>query len=293
MADSLPVNWKSALPPEMDDEQFSLWQTLIEVRTGMQMSEQRRTFLQSSIRTRMNEIHCDSFQSYYQQLQTGPSAQQEWTILTDRLTVQETRFFRHPASFDLVKARVAERFAKDAGKKSIQAWSVGCSTGEEPYSLAIAIDEQIKAMHLEADHFFGITATDLSMQALNKARQGKYKEKNVHQQLSNIRINRYFDRLEENDYQVKASLQERVCFARINVLDLNAVPLSNLDFVFCQNMLIYFSKWRRREIVNHLASRLQEGGVIVLGAGEIMDWKHPQLERVPSEEVLAFERICR
>ncbi|MBL4607554.1 MAG: protein-glutamate O-methyltransferase CheR [Pseudomonadales bacterium] len=287
-----PLQWKHSHPPEMDDEQFSLWQTAIEVRTGMQIPEQRRTFLKTSIRTRMKEIHCDSFQSYYEQLQTGPSSEQEWTILTDRLTVQETHFFRHQPSFDLAKEKTKEWFTKDPNKKSVQAWSVGCSTGEEPYSLGITLDEQIHSMHLGNDHYFGITATDISMPALNKAQAGIYKEKKITRQISEARQKKYFDQQNDHNFQVKPLLKERVCFARINVLDLSASPLNDLDIIFCQNMLIYFSRWRRREIVNHLASRLQVGGIIILGLGEVMDWANPKLERVPSDKVLAFMRHC-
>jgi len=284
--------WKQNNQPEMDDEQFSLWQTAIEVRTGMQIPEQRRIFLQTSIRTRMKEIHCGSFQSYYEQLQAGPGSELEWTTLVDRLTVQETHFFRHPPSFELAKEKTREWFTNDPEKKSLQVWSVGCATGEEPYSLAITLDEQIQAMMLGNDHFFGITATDISMPALSKARAGIYKERKIKQQVNEARQKKYFDQLDNHCFQAKPLIKERICFARINVLDLSAAPIKDLDIIFCQNLLIYFSRWRRREIVNHLANRLQVGGIIILGLGEVMDWTHPQLKRIPSDKVLAFMRYC-
>lgn len=274
--------------PELSEEQFHLWQTLIEKRTGMHIPMQRHVFLQSSLRLRMKEIHCDSFDSYYAQLQEGRVSEQEWAILVDRLTVQETHFFRHPPSFELVRNKTREWFVDKPEKKSIQVWSVGCATGEEPYSLAMLLDEQIHAMHLNEDHFFGVTATDLSMPALSKARKGLYKKKKVEQQISSAKRTRYFDNVDEKHVQVKALLKERICFARINVLDLDAVPFNDLDIIFCQNVLIYFSRWRRREIVNQLAKRLVVGGIIVLGLGEVMDWSHPQLVRVSSDHVLAF-----
>lgn len=276
--------------PEMNEEQFHLWQTLIETRTGMYIPVQRHAFLQSSIRLRMKEIQCDSFESYYEQLQGGSASDQEWVILVDRLTVQETHFFRHPPSFDLVRNKTREWFVNDREKKSIQVWSVGCSTGEEPYSLAMALDEQIHAMHLAMDHYFGVTATDLSMPALSKARNGTYKSKKVEQQISSDRQKRYFEYVDEKHMQIKSALKERICFARINVLDLGSVPFDGLDIIFCQNVLIYFSRWRRREIVNHLAKCLLPGGIIVLGLGEVMDWNNPQLVRIESDQVLAFMR---
>lgn len=292
MSDKSVPQWKHGSQPEMDDEQFSLWQTAIEVRTGMQIPAQRRTFLQSSIRTRMKEIHCNSFEGYYEQLQTGPQSEQEWTTLVDRLTVQETHFFRHQPSYDLAKEKAKQWFTEDLNKKSLQVWSVGCATGEEPYSLAITLDEQIRAMHPGGDYYFGITATDLSMPALNKASTGIYRGKKILQQVSETQRENYFDRLEDGDFQVKPQIKERICFARINVLNLNTAPIKDLDIIMCQNLLIYFSRWRRREIVNHLANRLQIGGIIILGLGELMDWVHPKLKRIPSDKVLAFTRHC-
>lgn len=273
---------------ELNEEQFHLWQSLIEKRTGMHIPVQRQVFLQSSLRLRMKEINCDSFDAYYVQLQAGRESEQEWSILVDRLTVQETHFFRHPPSFELVSDKVREWFVNNTDKKSIQIWSVGCATGEEPYSLAMLLDEKIHAMHLAKDHYFGVTATDLSMPALDKARLGIYKSKKVEQQVSAAKRKRYFDYVDDKHVQIKPMIKERICFARINVLDLENVPFTDLDIIFCQNVLIYFSRWRRREIVNQLAKRLLPGGIIVLGLGEVMDWSHPQLVRVDSSQVLAF-----
>ena len=87
-------------------------------------------------------------------------------------------------------------------------------------------------------------------------------------------------------------LRERICFARLNVLDLSTAPMNDMDLIFCQNMLIYFRRWRKRQIVNRLAERLAPGGILVLGPGEVTDWQHPDLERIHFADTLAFRR-CR
>ena len=290
MASKSLHNWNKSKPPEMSGEQFSLWQSMIESRTGMQIPEQRKTFLQSNVRTRMSEIKCSSFQRYFEILQSGPVAEEEWGILTDRLTVQETHFFRHSESYDLVQNQVRQWLNADHYEKPIQVWSVGCSTGEEPYSLAMTLDEQTKAANPHNSHAFGITATDLSLPALTKAQQGIYQNQAITRQINLARQQRYFNQCDSTHMQIKPYLRDRICFARINVLDLKTVPFNELDIIFCQNLLIYFSRQRRHEIVSHLAERLTVGGIMLLGLGEITDYTHPKLEKVPSNNVLAYMR---
>ncbi len=96
----------------------------------------------------------------------------------------------------------------------------------------------------------------------------------------------------EQTLAVAPVLRERICFARLNVLDLSTAPMNDMDLIFCQNMLIYFRRWRKRQIVNRLAERLAPGGILVLGPGEVTDWQHPDLERIHFADTLAFRR-CR
>jgi len=98
---------------------------------------------------------------------------------------------------------------------------------------------------------------------------------------------RYFQQ-KGDKYQVIRSVRDRVCFVRLNLLELARSPLRNLDVIYCQNVLIYFRKWRRKDIVTELASRLAPGGMLVLGLGEMVDWSHPDLTRVPGERALAY-----
>ncbi|MDO7919741.1 type 4 fimbrial methyltransferase PilK, partial [Pseudomonas aeruginosa] len=98
------------------------------------------------------------------------------------------------------------------------------------------------------------------------------------------------ERQADGSFSVKTILTERVCCARLNVLDLAKAPWSGMDVIFCQNLLIYFRRWRRREILNRLAERLAPGGLLVIGVGEVVNWSHPELEPVADERVLAFTR---
>ncbi|NWO05732.1 MAG: protein-glutamate O-methyltransferase CheR [Alteromonadaceae bacterium] len=272
---------------DMDGAQFRQWQQLLEQRTGITVSEERRSFLETNLGIRMREIGVDSYQDYYEHIVSGPAAIREWTVLVDRLTVQETRFFRDPDAFRLVADYVLTRPRDQFRNGALEAWSVGCSTGEEPYTLAITLNECMTQLGLQP--LFGITGSDISQPALAKASQGQFNARSL-QGMDNDLRSRYFQPAEQNTVKVIDSLRERVCFARLNVLNLDKVPMQGMNIIFCQNLLIYFRRWRRREIVKKLAGYLAPGGLLVLGQGELTDWQPPGLQRVPSEHVLAWTK---
>ncbi|EMD98414.1 MULTISPECIES: CheR family methyltransferase [Stutzerimonas stutzeri subgroup] len=278
-----------ALEPlaDMSPAEFHDWQTLLEERSGMVVSERRRSFLQTNLSARMREVGVADYASYYRQVTSGPRGAVEWSTLMDRLTVQETRFFRHPASFDLLETYLRQRLEQESLKHPLALWSVGCASGEETYSLAMATAEVLTGR--EADGSFGVTGTDISLSALAKSRTAVYSARKLEQVEPGLR-ERYFLPLPNDRFQVISGLAARVCFARLNVLELANSPVSSMDVIFCQNLLIYFRRWRRREILNRLANCLAPGGLLVIGVGEVVGWQHPELLPVANDQVLAFTR---
>lgn len=272
----------------ISDEQFELWQTLIEARTGMTIGVVRRSFLETNLGIRMREIGVNDYEAYYEQLMAGPGAEREWAVLVDRLTVQETSFFRHPSSFALVRQHVSEVLLKDPARKSLNLWSVGCSTGEEPYSLAMQTEAQLA--ELERKVFFGVTATDISLPTLARARAGIYGERRLHNVPAPWKDKYFLPVPGRKEWQVTAELKRRVAFVQLNIMELDRSPMTGLDVIFCQNVLIYFRRFRKRDILTNLAARLAPGGLLVVGLGEAMDWAHPQLVRVDCPDTMAFRR---
>jgi type IV pilus assembly protein PilK len=291
MSESSPMQphgvW--ALKPviEMSAVEFHTWQALLEERTGLVINEQRRAFLQTNLSARMRELGVDGYANYFRQVTDGPSGAVEWSTLLDRLTVQETRFFRHQPSFDLLERYLAERLVRDPSSTPWSLWSVGCSSGEEPYSMAISAAQVLRESAQPGN--FGVTGTDISLSALSKAREGLYAVRKL-AQLDPALREQYFQVQTDGRYKVVPSLAAQVCCARLNVLELAKAPMSGMDVIFCQNLLIYFRRWRRREILNRLAERLAPGGLLVVGVGEVVGWQHPDLQPVADEQVLAFTR---
>ncbi len=277
--------WALRRLPEMDEAQFSQWQTLLEHRTGITLTAERRSFLETNLGIRMREIGCGSYQTYYEKIVNGPDAVREWSTLVDRLTVQETRFFRDPDAFRLVADYVLTRPREQLKKRALEAWSVGCSSGEEPYALAMTLNECMEQLALQP--LFGVTGSDISQPAIEKAHQGQFNARKLLGMDEGMK-SRYFRPAERNTVEIVSSIRDRVCFTRLNVLDLDKAPMHGMNIIFCQNLLIYFRRWRRREIVKRLAERLAPGGLLVLGQGELTDWQPPGLQRVPSEHVLAW-----
>ncbi|MWV10678.1 protein-glutamate O-methyltransferase CheR [Pseudomonas sp. R-28-1W-6] len=278
-----------ALKPlaDMSQTEFRDWQALLEERTGVVISEQRRAFLQTNLTARMRELDVADYATYYRQVTDGPRGAVEWSTLLDRLTVQETRFFRHRPSFDVLDSYLRGRLATDQQQQPWALWSVGCSSGEEPYSMAICAAEVLRESG--SSQQFGVTGTDISLNALSKAREAAYGARRL-EQLDADLGERYFATQADGRFKVVPDLAARICFARLNVLELGKAPLTGMDVIFCQNMLIYFRRWRRREILNRLAERLAPGGLLVVGVGEVVGWQHPDLVPVADERVLAFTR---
>jgi len=282
-------NWSAlASMPGMDDAEFARWADLLEKRTGVVVPPARKAFLVTSVRGRMRETGHASFADYYRDLQQGANGAIEWTTLVDRLTVHETHFFRHAPSFDLIANEWLPRVAAAPGSGTLHAWSVGCSTGEEAYTLAMVLDRHLSGMAAKK-MYFGVTATDVSQPALAVGRTALYPRSKFEEIPQEFR-ERYTDPIDVDSFGINETLRKRVGFAQFNLLDVARAPLKRLDLIYCQNVLIYFARERRRDLLAALAGLLKPGGMLVLGPGEVTQFALPQLSRVPSKQALAFLR---
>ena len=270
---------------EMDDQQFAKWTHLLESRTGLFIAPERRSFLTSGIRSRMRVTGCRKFTDYYRCLSSASSQAKEWSLLIDCLTVHETCFFRHESSMSLVeKVVLPAALEQDQG---FHVWSVGCATGEEAYSLAMLVDARCSRQ--PGDQYFGVTGTDISLPSLHHARAGTY----LNRRFRDIREDfqhEYCQKVTNSRFQIKAGLRKRVCFSQLKLQDVKNAPFANLNLIYCQNLLIYYEHQRRLQIVNQLAEFLRPGGVLIVGPGELLDWKHPDMEKVRYEDTLAYRR---
>ena len=277
---------------QMDDVQFNHWTALLEERTGMHLPIERRSFLETSLGLRMKEIGMQDYASYYKHLLSEKEGQSEWLTLVDRLTVHETRFFRHPPSLEVLEAIIfPELFDSDPDRNKLQIWSAGCSTGEETYTLCMMADRFIEQRYRFRDKacYLAVTGMDISVPALVTARKGiydRYKMRYVPEDY----MKDYFVQQEDGRSRIVDSLKKRACFVPFNIIDMKKALIEPMDIIFCQNVLIYFNRDRRKQIIHQLVKRLKPGGFLVLGAGETLNNPHPELEFIDYPNSLGFRK---
>ena len=279
--------WSLQAPIELSENQFVQWSKLVEERTGIQLSVRQKTLLQTQVTLRMRELGCADYNDYFAQVTQGLSGMREWSKLVDRLTVRETSFFRHRPSLEYVRRFLQNRINKNSVGQSFDIWSLGCASGEEAYSLAMVANDCFELAMLPP--YYGITAMDISQSALELARAACYTKSRLGT-LRTEEVQRYLVELDQGRFQVIGKLRDRVCFCSVNVVQTNSLPKLAVDVIFCQNLLVYFRRWLRRDILNSLADRLKPGGVLIVGAGEVADWEHPRLSRALGTEVQAYIR---
>lgn len=277
--------------PPMSEEQFAKWSELLVQKTGMHLPDKRMSFLVTNLGIRMRALGFDDYEKYYDHLLSGRAGAIEWDKLVHYLTVHETRFLRNEYTLALIREHYLPKAkSKCAGRdnkqpSSIHIWSVGCSTGEEPYSVAMAIDDHMT--RLGCEFYMGVIASDISRSALSFGRAGIYTREQI-KYIEPEWKRRYFNVLPDGRYQVNEDLRQRVCFNHLNVLNLESAPIGAMDIIVCQNLLIYYQREQREKIVSQLVERLTPGGLLILGVGELINWNHPDVEKVNYANTLAF-----
>lgn len=272
----------------MDEAEFQRWADLLRKRAGISMPPARKAFLASVINPRARQLGLSGYEDYYAYVLADGTGALEWRALVGRLTVQETRFFRDSQALRLIAQECLPAMARRiAAGETVHVWSVGCATGEEPFTLAMLIDRYLQESKLQP--YFGVTGSDISLQALAHARRGCYDERRLAGIPPDYRTS-YCRQRPGGGFEVASHLRRRVCFVHTNVLDAADTPLPAMDLIYCQNVLLYFERARREAIVETLASRLHPDATLVLGVGELIGWQRPEMQRIGGADVLAYRR---
>lgn len=279
------MSWSLQKISALSGQEFLLWENLLEQRTGIQLTHLQKVLLQTQVGIRMRELSLVDPIYYFNHVKDDKKGAAEWQVLVDRLVIKETSFFRHRPSLELVRQCIDNKLSKGPLDESFEMWSVGCSTGEEPYGLAAVADDCFQ--RAKGDHYYGVTAVDVSLPALSIAREGIYGQRSLNL-LDTHEKAKYFNQIEEDKYQVIERIRRRVCFSQLNIMHANKRTIQPMDIIFCQNVLIYFRRWRRREILKELVKHLKPGGFLVIGLGEVTDWRCAGLSRVMNDEVQAY-----
>ncbi len=249
---------------EMTDDIFRLVRDAIYRRTGIWFSETSKYLLQKRLSPRARELNFESFQKYYYFLQYDSRAEAEFDEIYDLVTTKETYFFREPAQLTAFVEEIVPDILSRKSLKKIRVWSAGCSTGEEPYSIAIMLQE---SGSFERGGF-EIFASDISHQVLVRARKGQYRETAFRATDPSLR-DKYFARESDGSWRIGDEIRNRVSFGRLNLYDEPRVSLLGyVDVIFCRNVIIYFDDASKRTVVSNFYHRLLDGGYLLLGHSE-------------------------
>jgi chemotaxis protein methyltransferase CheR/type IV pilus assembly protein PilK len=280
--------------PEMAQSEFAMWQSMLESRSGLWLPDTRKAFLVTNLHRHMRKKGVPTFDDFYQLLNRTEVSSLDWAELVDSLTVHETCFYRDKDSLNLVisycRNKALSGWDEQPDKhQNVHLWSVGCSTGEETYTLALEMEKLNLSLNNSAKKtlYYGVTGIDVSYPSLAVAREGIYSGKSL-DFLPTTSQNSYFERLENNQIQVSKSIRKRTCFMQANILELDSQPNQTFDVIYCQNVLIYFKQERKEEIISDFEKRLKPGGILVLGHGEVTSLVNSNLTRVDNKHCLAF-----
>ncbi len=252
------------------DEEFILLRDFIYKQCGIFIAENRKYLIENRFSNRIKELNLKNYNDYYKFLRYDSKRDEELNKLFVLVTTNETSFFRNPpqlADFQNIVLTNIINECRKKGTRKLRIWSAGCSTGEEPYTLAIILNEVLKTEIRCWD--IKITANDLSLQVLAAARNGIYNEYALRTTPKDL-IPKYFTK-ENKIYRINQDVKRLVSFGQINLNNreqLKTVEKSHI--VFCRNVIIYFDDDMKRRVINSFYDNLLPDGVLLIGHSETL-----------------------
>jgi len=249
-------------------EEFLLLRDFIYLKCGIFIAENREYLVENRLSNRIRELNLKSFTEYYNFLRFDAGKTKELTKLFEVITTNETSFYRNPPqlkSFQEVILKDVIEDCKKQGRKRIRIWSAGCSTGEEPYTLAIILHEVLRSEIATWD--IKISATDLSESVLKAAKMGIYNEYALRTTPKEI-CARYFTK-NNLTYEIDPKLKKLVSFSQVNLNDkLQTMRVEKSNIIFCRNVIIYFDDEMKRKVINFFYDNLSPTGYLLIGHSE-------------------------
>jgi len=249
----------------LQPEEFRLLRDLISGYCGLYFEESSVYFLERRLQNRLEEKQLTSFLDYYYLLLYGQEKEEELGKVVDVLTTNETYFFREANQLKTFSEEIIpEILERKKARRTLRIWSAGCSTGEEPYTLAMIALEHRELLGWNIEIF----ASDISQRVLQTARKGLY-GKSSFRSMEQYYESRYFHRIDSSRSQIDDSVRKLVSFGHLNLLQPEQwTILAHFDIIFCRNVMIYFNLESKKKMVENFHQKLEEGGFLLLGHAE-------------------------
>lgn len=267
---------------------FDRFSEFITGELGIKMPPEKLPMLQSRLQRRLRMLKFDTLDQYQDYLFDLPGTADEWTEFINLVTTNKTDFFREPVHFDILARSALPALAARAPQQwHLKLWCAGCSSGEEPYTLAMVLEDYL-AQHPGFD--FSILATDISTRVLDHARNAIYDEARVEPVPVEMRRQYLMRSLDRRDPRVRIvpELREKVRFGRLNFMSKDYGLHDMYDVIFFRNVMIYFSKTTQLEVLQRMCQKLKRGGYLFVGHSESLVGLDLPLKTIASS---AFVRI--
>jgi len=274
----------------IDQAEFDQFRKFLEDACGISLGDNKQYLVTNRIRRLLEENNIASFGELVRVLKQGLNRKLREQVI-DSMTTNETFWFRDNYPYDHLKNKILPELMSGNNKMfgPIRIWSSACSSGQEPYSISMMVEEY-KRQTLNLPRQVQIVATDLSSTVLDQARKGEYDKLSVLRGLSSDRLDRYFDNPSDNVWRVKNTVKDRIDFRPLNLMDSYA-SLGKFDIVFCRNVLIYFNADLKRQILQKIHASLKPQGLLYLGSSEGLAGAADLFEMVRCDPGILYKAI--
>jgi chemotaxis protein methyltransferase CheR len=249
------------------DKDFHRLSSFINSNYGIKLPQSKRALLECRLQKRLKANNFDTFSDYIDFVFSPDGQAAEMSKMIDAVSTNTTDFFREQVHFDYLTRTGLKDYILKTGKRKIAVWSAGCSSGEEPYTIAMVLKEYA---NIQQRIDFSIMATDISTRMLSEGENGIYSENKVSAIPYNIK-KEYFQKGKngyEHQVRIHPNLMKTVNFQKFNLLSADFSSLGMFDIIFCRNVLIYFEKDIQYRIIKNLCQQLNTGGYLFLGHSE-------------------------
>jgi len=266
----------------LTDTGFEQYRTLIYNESGIHFTPTNRSILESRLKERLREKKLDSVNTYFTMISKD---QGELKSFLDSITTNLTRFFRNQAHFDALEKFVVpelQKIKRESGNNTIRIWSAGCSTGEEPYTIAMLMNEI-----LTPPWKYEIVASDISLKCLMTAKEGFYAENRI-VGIPDAYLKKYFDKA-HGGYKVHDDLMSKIRFDYHNLK--NDAGHKNLDIVFCRNVIIYFDEAAQTAVINRFWDAMASKSFLFIGHSESLFGMNTKFEFVKTQWATLYRKF--
>lgn len=247
----------------LDKKTFSAFRDLVYAKAGIALGEKKEALVAARLSKRMHSLNLPTYEDYYEYVNSDTDGL-EIIKLLDSISTNVTHFFREQQHFDFIAQQIGKWYLD--GQRKFRIWSAGCSSGEEPYTIAMTINETLRGKASD----IRILATDLSTKILSEAMEGIYNERDLEKIPDNYRRN-YFEQITIDNkahYRIQSNCQSLITFQRLNLIDTPFPMKGPFDFIFCRNVMIYFDNTMRKRLLEEYHRLLKPGGFLLVGHAE-------------------------